>query len=162
MITFDESSVRFTCRIVGIALDRGRVLLQRAEADDFWALPGGRAELLESSPATLIREMQEEIGTVVTVERLVWLAENFFEYDGRAYHEIGFYFLMQLPAESALRATPRFYGHEGSLRIIFEWQPIDTLEQVRLYPSFLRTGLKSMPATTTHIIHTDDKDNDAS
>ena len=46
MITFEENHVRFTNRIVGIALDRDRVLLHRTDDMDFWALPGGRAELL--------------------------------------------------------------------------------------------------------------------
>ena len=47
MITFDDNGIRFTNRIIGIALDRGRVLLHRTDDMDFWALPGGRAELLE-------------------------------------------------------------------------------------------------------------------
>ncbi len=50
MITFNDNGIRFTNRIVGMAFDRDRVLLHRAESDDFWALPGGRAELLEPSP----------------------------------------------------------------------------------------------------------------
>ena len=159
MITFDESSVRFTVRIVGIALDRDRVLLHRTDDMNFWALPGGRAELLEPSPETLRREMQEELNTDVTVERLVWIAENFFEYDGKSFHELGFYYLMSLPIDSPLRQhTGLFFGHEGELRIIFEWHPIAELENIVLYPTFLRTGLKSMPATTMHIIHTDDTD----
>ncbi len=62
MITFDEDHIRFTNCIVGVAFDRERVLLHRTDDMNFWALPGGRAELLEPSPQMLIREMQEEIG----------------------------------------------------------------------------------------------------
>jgi ADP-ribose pyrophosphatase YjhB (NUDIX family) len=158
MITFDEDSVRFTVRIVGIALDRDRVLIHRTDDMNFWALPGGRAELLEPSPETLRREMQEELETDVTVERLVWIAENFFELDGKSFHELGFYYLMSLPIDSALwNKTETFFGHEGAMRIIFEWHPIADLENIVLYPTFLRTGLKSMPRETTHIVHTDSK-----
>ena len=53
MITFDEDHIRFTNRVVGITCDRGRVLLHRVVTDDFWALPGGRAELLEPAAETL-------------------------------------------------------------------------------------------------------------
>src|SRR5512136_1347575 len=144
MITFDEDHVRFTNRIVGIALDRDRVLLHRTDDMDFWALPGGRAELLEPSPQTLVREMQEEIGVTVRVERLLWLAENFFEYGPRSFHEIGFYFLMHLPLDSALRDQTSFVGHEGDVDIHFDWHPVATLEKALLYPEFLRTGLKSI------------------
>lgn len=158
MITFDEDNTRFTNRVVGIAFDRDRVLLHRAIADNFWALPGGRAELLEPSPETLVREMQEEIGVEVQVDRLLWLAENFFEYEARSHHEIGFYFLMHLPPDSPLRDQPSFLGHEGDRPVYFEWHPLDTLENVVLYPTFLRTGLKSIPTHIVHIIHADDKE----
>jgi ADP-ribose pyrophosphatase YjhB (NUDIX family) len=70
MITFDEDHVRFTNRIVGIAYDGDRVLLHRAITDDFWALPGGRAELLETAAETLRREMREEMNE--TVEWTGW------------------------------------------------------------------------------------------
>src|SRR3989304_4939607 len=153
MITFDEGRIRFTNRVVGIALDRGRVLLHRTDDMGFWALPGGRAELLEPSPETLRREMLEELEADVTVERLLWLAENFFQHEGRIHHELGFYFLMHLSPDSPLRdKTEPFYGHEGETRIIFEWHSIDSLGTLRLYPTFLRSGLKSIPANIVHII----------
>jgi 8-oxo-dGTP pyrophosphatase MutT (NUDIX family) len=162
MITFDEGDTRFTQRVVGIALDRGRVLLHRTDDMTFWALPGGRAELLESSPDTLVREtlalparasVLEEIDTEVTVGRLLWVAENFFVHLGYSFHEVGFYFLMHLPADSSLCDQPAFLGREDEQRVIFEWHPIETLDQVALYPQFLRTGLKSLPAHTTHLVH---------
>ena len=155
MITFDEGHIRFTNRVVGIALDRGRVLLHRTDDMNFWALPGGRAELLEPSPETLRREMLEEIGVDVTVDRLLWLSENFFEYGPRSFHEIGFYFLMHLSPDSPLRDQTAFLGHEGNRPIYFEWHPLDSLENVALYPTFLRSGLKSIPANSVHVIHVD-------
>jgi 8-oxo-dGTP pyrophosphatase MutT (NUDIX family) len=153
MITFDEDHIRFTNRIVGIAFDRDRVLLHRTDDMNFWALPGGRAELLESSPQTLIREMQEEIGVTVQVDRLLWVVENLFVHMGWSHHELGLYFLMHLPADSPLRALQRFDGHEGKQIVIFEWHPLETLDGLPLYPQFLRTGLKALPATTTHMIN---------
>ncbi|MBI5566050.1 MAG: NUDIX domain-containing protein, partial [Chloroflexi bacterium] len=41
MITFDDNGIRFTNRIIGIAIDRGRVLLHRTDDMTFWAMPGG-------------------------------------------------------------------------------------------------------------------------
>ncbi len=158
MITFDDQHIRFTHRVVGVALDRDRVLLHRTDEMNFWALPGGRAELLEPSLETLVREMREEIGVEVKVDRLLWLAENFFEYGPRTHHEIGFYFLMHLPPDSPLRDQPTFLGHEGDMPVHFEWLPVAALEKVGLYPTFLRTGLKSIPTHIVHIIHTDDKE----
>ncbi len=46
--------------------------------DDYWAMPGGRAEIGETSARTIVREMQEELGCEVEVERLLWTVENFY------------------------------------------------------------------------------------
>jgi len=102
--------------------------------------------------------MREEIGTEVQVDRLLWVAENFFEYGSRQFHEIGFYYLMHLPADSPLRDQPTFLGHEGDWPIYFEWHPIATLENLVLYPTFLKTGLKDLPTSTVHIVHRDSKE----
>ena len=69
---------------------------------------------------------------------------------GRAqFHEIGFYFLMHLPPDSPLRQQTSFLGHEGDLHMHFEWYPVATLEKVVLFPTFLRTGLKNLPTSTS-------------
>jgi ADP-ribose pyrophosphatase YjhB (NUDIX family) len=100
MITFDKGLTRFTYRIVGVALYNNHVLLHKAVHENFWSLPGGRAELLEPATETLKREMREELGVEIAVERLLWVLENFFEYEGIAHHEVGLYFLMTLLRDS--------------------------------------------------------------
>ncbi len=152
MITFNEKQTRFVNRVAGIAIDWGRVLLQRAVTDDFWALPGGRAELMEPSAETLRREMREEIQVDVTVERLVYVVENFFHYADRQVHELGLYHVMHLPADSLWRGVSDFEGYEGSLGLVFRWFPLETLSDVRIYPTFLREGLRALPAHVTHIV----------
>ena len=68
MVTFEKGDIRFNYRVVGIVFNKTHVLLHRAEEDNFWALPGGRVELLEPSKDALKREMQEELGVEVRVE----------------------------------------------------------------------------------------------
>lgn len=156
MITFDRDDIRFTFRVVGVAMHEGRVLLHQAEGDDFWALPGGRGELLEPAPETLRREMVEELDAKVEVERLLWVVENFFEHQGLRCHELGMYFLMRFPLSSpVLRHTGPFDGYEGHIRLVYRWFPVADLEHVRLYPSFLRRELRDLPATAQHVVHTD-------
>jgi ADP-ribose pyrophosphatase YjhB (NUDIX family) len=159
MITFKRARMQFDHRVAGIALngsdDATWVLLHRAETDDFWALPGGRVELLESSTEALCREMHEELEVEVQVKRLVWVVENFFQYQGRDHHELGLYYLISLPQPCPLRAQAEFFGDEQGLRLIFKWFPLSHLPQLPLYPTFLREGLQALPASITHIVHTD-------
>ena len=156
MISFDIEGARFNYRVVGIALDGNRVLLHRADMDDFWSLPGGRGEMLEPSEETLKREMREELEVEIRVERLVWVVENFFEYDDKPYHELAFYFLMTLPRDwHLLKKTEPFTGYDGDVKLTFKWYQLDELENVVLYPSFLKKGLRSIPDSIEHIVHID-------
>jgi len=156
MISFDIGEARFNYRVVGIALEGDRVLLHRAEMDDFWSLPGGRGEMLEPSEETLKREMREELSIDIRVDRLVWVVENFFEYDDKPYHELAFYFLMTLPPDCRIREkTEPFAGYDGDVKLIFKWYQLDKLKNILLYPSFLREGLSSIPESIKHIVHID-------
>src|SRR5262245_28429314 len=94
MIRLDQGNRRFNYRVVGVAIHDGSVLLHRAEHESFWTLPGGRAEHGETAEQTIRREMLEEIATGVLVDRLLWVVENFFEYEGVSYHELALYFLI--------------------------------------------------------------------
>lgn len=156
MITFEKDNAQFNYRIVGVVIHDGRVLLNSVEGWGFWFLPGGRAEMMEPARETLRREMREELGTDVEVERLLWIVENFFKFDGQNFHETGLYFLMSLPPDSPLykREGP-FAGKEEHVALVFQWFRLDELPQIRLYPGFLPQALQSLPATTQHIVHKD-------
>ncbi|MDX2098053.1 MAG: NUDIX domain-containing protein, partial [Leptolyngbyaceae cyanobacterium bins.59] len=88
MLAFHHPQGRFNYRTAAVLLDRDRVLVHQIEGYSFWALPGGRVEFGESSEKTIVREMVEELGVAVQVERLLWLAECFFTFEKTPFHEI--------------------------------------------------------------------------
>ena len=60
--------------------------------------------------------------------------------------------------DARLNVAEQFFGYEeNGPRLIFQWHRIADLGAVQLLPSFLREGLKALPATTLHLI---EKDND--
>lgn len=161
MILQTQAEGRFVYRVAGVVVHDGQVLLHRAEGEGFWSLPGGRCELLEPSDTALRREMREELGVGVAVERLLWVVENFFTLDGLPHHELGLYYKMALPADAPLLDVDIAHrGQEEELPLVFHWFPLDTIERMCLYPVFLRAGLQALPATTAHIVNFDDKDDD--
>lgn len=160
MIRFEQGGACFNYRIAGVALrDDGAVLLHQGEGDEFWALPGGRAELCETAAATLRREMLEELGVAVEVERPLWFVESFFEYAGQSHHEIALYFLMRLPDGCKYLELDSFQDiEESGTRLTFRWfarQP-ETLRGLPLLPSFLQASLAELPATVQHVVHYDE------
>ncbi len=64
-------------------------------------LPGGRAELLEDTRATLRREFLEETGHEAEVEDLLWTDENFSDLEGTTHHELAFVYTVS-PTDPAI------------------------------------------------------------
>ena len=156
MITFDRDNIRFSYRIAGVAIRDGKILVQQPEQGGYYFLPGGRAELQEPAKETLRREMQEELHADVTVGRLLWIVENFFEFGGRDFHELGMYFLMTFPDDSPVSDTTKTFAlQETHHKFVLLWHPLADLGSVPIYPSFLQTALQALPERTEHIVHID-------
>lgn len=156
MITFDQDGVRFNYRVAGICLEQQHVLLHQLERDAFWALPGGRPEMGESSRQALAREMREEMHLTVEIGRLLWCVENFFTLEGRRFHELALYYHIALPKGCPqLDVEKDFRGWEGTTAITFRWFAIAALPDVPLYPTFLRSALAELPDGPVHLIHED-------
>ena len=144
----------------GIMLDdRGRVLLCRQENEDIWVIPGGGAILHETSEDTVKREFLEESNFEVEVQRLLWIEENFFTYEGVKIHGLGFYFLVTPNNATGVWDQDEFMGQEDDLTpgriypLIFKWFDRSKLDSVNLYPSKYREILKTIPEHPMHIVH---------
>lgn len=152
MIIFDHpKGGRFNFRVAGVAYANDRVLLQRVAGIDFWFLPGGRVEMLESASEALEREMREELDAQVRVGRLLWVAENFFSMENRQFHELGLYFAMDVPL--SLSGTERFAAFDPGVELEMGWFELRDLPSVR--PGFLREALLNPPESTVHIVFHD-------
>src|SRR5579875_2453907 len=64
-------SAPFRIGVYALIFDEGRVLLALRRDIDWWNLPGGGMEAGETVEEALIREVREETGLEVAVERLV-------------------------------------------------------------------------------------------
>lgn len=155
MISYRVDNVRFNYRIAGVCIHNGSVLLHKTITDDFWALPGGRAELLEYSTDTLRREMTEELDVEVNVGRLLWISERFLELDGVSIHELSMYYLFDFPADHTYYSLSEFNGIEEGTHLLFRWYPIEELSDTRLVPKFLRKSLSNLPTEIVHLLHSE-------
>lgn len=155
MLTFPVEQGRFTLRVAGVVFDGDRVLTERFSGQDWCCLPGGRVHHLEFTEDALRREMQEELKCSITIDRLLWISEIFFQDEDEGsepHHEIGFYYLMRLPDGSSYYGMIEpFIRDQDGQDMFLEWRSLSELESCQLYPLFLRKELHTLPVQTKHI-----------
>ncbi|MBU3090875.1 NUDIX hydrolase [Clostridium sp. CF011] len=153
-ITFyNNNETVFNYRTCEVITDDKKILLHRMEDDDFWVLVGGRVQMLESSECAIKREIIEELGEDIEINRLLWTVENFFKFREKDYYEITMIYLVSLQKESWIKnQQDSFSGIEGK-RLIYKWFNFDELNELNIKPSFLIEKLIWLPNHTNHLIN---------
>ena len=103
-----------------LVLRRGRVLLVRravAPARGAWDVPGGFIERGETAERAALREVREELGADVRIERLIGTFPDVYGPERRP--SINIYFLGRLKRDRALRPRDDVSG--------FGWFPLDAV-----------------------------------
>ena len=124
---------------------RGREILvfdayDSVKGERFHRPLGGGIEFGERAADAVVRELREEIGCAIRVERLLGVLENVFTHEGREHHEICFVFETSVD-DAALYERDVFEvvevvdGREVRLPAI--WVDPDEVE-APLYPDGLR------------------------
>lgn len=67
----------FNVRVTGVLIENDQILIvqQKVSKNRAWSLPGGRLEQGESLAACIIREMKEETGLEVKIDRLLYVCD---------------------------------------------------------------------------------------
>lgn len=152
MISFKVEDGRFNYRSAAVILCDGHVLVHRARADDFWALPGGRVEFMECADQAVVREIGEELGWNVRVARQLWHVENFFEYRSERFHELLSIFRVDLVSPVKVDSEVDFQGIEDADDdILFRWVPVDCVAGYTLKPDFLKSRFKTLPQQVEYV-----------
>lgn len=135
-------------RVAGVCLQDGRLLVQNDGSS--CAIPGGHLRFGETTEEALIREFQEEMGIKIVCKRLLWTEENFWHWRDKKAHNLGYYYLIQLPEGCVGPKAGTLMKDNGN--IFFDWLPICELDRVEIYPEFLKTELHQLDGPPKHFV----------
>lgn len=148
-ITFKTDEGRFNYRVCAIIIHNDKLLAMHDERSPYYYLPGGRVMLHETAEQAVLREIKEELEIDATIIRPLWINQSFFEEDvnHEKYHEICFYFLMDVLQTNLLTLGDTFSFNEGKHYHTFEWLAFNQLSDEYLYPKFIKKRIFNLPNT---------------
>ena len=149
-INYINKNYQFNLRTSAIIFnkEKNKVLLFKVKDRDFYLLPGGRINELESSLDAIKREIEEELGNNYSNldYEYICTSEEFVNAKGYNNHQINIIYKTIYDKEIN---TNSFNGIEGDW-IIFEWINIKNIDNIDIYPSKIKEVIKGKK--TNHII----------
>ena len=138
-------------RAGAIIMKDGKLLMVGNDRNYLYSV-GGRLKFGETAEEAVVREVFEETGVKMGIDRLGFVHENYF-YGAAPYkrnkliYEISFFFYMKVPDNFA-PVSESFMEGNSKERLV--WVSLD--EDVKMYPEFFRTELKNPTDTVKHFV----------
>ena len=155
-LTVIDGKNMLNVRVAGIIIKDGRVLMVKNLPSDYIYSLGGRLKFGESARDGVVREVEEEIGQRLEIDRLGFIHENFFigstpsKMDNQVY-EITFYFYMKVPQDFEVETDVPTADDDRETLVWVDWHSDE-----KYYPQFFRTELDNPVQEIRHIV-TDDR-----
>ncbi len=140
-------------RVGAILIKDGKALMVKSKFGDYCYSVGGRIRFGETAEQAVVREVFEETGVKMTVDRLGYISEVYFMNDnpkdfGKPVYELAFYFYMNVPQDFAPVTDHIADGEERFVRVAAD-------EPMTLYPDFMREALTDPKPYVVHDVRDD-------
>ena len=139
-------------RVGAIIMKDGKILMVSNERASYLYSVGGRIKFGETAEEAIRREVFEETGVTMEIDRLGFVHENYFYGDAstnlcKLIYEISFYFYMKVPSDFA--PISESFTEDNSKEHL-KW--VSPNEDIKMYPEFFRTELKNPTDTVKHFV----------
>ena len=136
-------------RVGAIIMKDGRLLMVGNNRDYLYSV-GGRVKFGETAEEAVVREVLEETGVKMGIDRLGFVHENYFYGDApsnldKLIYEISFFFYMKVP-DTFAPISESFMEDNSSEHLV--WVSLD--EDIKMYPGFCKTELKAPTGTVKY------------
>lgn len=133
-LTLNVEDYILNVRACVMIVHNNKILTHKNVNKDHYSLPGGRVEIGENSEKTVKREIEEELGKEIQIEGYIATVENFFELDGKKYHEILFIQKGEFVEEEDKKIDYTLHNKEGKDYLQYEWIDLSKIENYDILP----------------------------
>lgn len=133
----------FNHRVAAVIINDNKLLAQKNIIDNSYYLVGGRVVFGESTEEALVREINEELKINITNYKPLWINECFFIDNGNTYHEICMYYFVDIKNTGFTNFENSFELNEENRTNFYEWLDFNRLDDVVLYPKFIKDEINN-------------------
>lgn len=139
-------------RAGAIIMKDGKLLMVGNSRNYLYSV-GGRIKFGETAEEAVVREVFEETGIKMEIDRLGFVQENYFYGDApsnlnKLIYEISFFFYMKVP-DTFAPVSESFTEGSGEERLV--WVSLD--DDIHMYPEFFKTELKNPTNAVKHFVN---------
>lgn len=139
-------------RAGAIIMKDGKILMAGNPRSDYLYSVGGRFRFGETAAEAVVREVREETGRTLEIDRLGFVTEDYFYGDspeklGRTIYELGYYFYMKTPA--SFEPVCESFTEDGAGEYLVWVAPE---EGRKLYPVFFNDELRHPEQGVKHFV----------
>ncbi len=150
-LTFKTEMGKFNYRVGAIIIHDNKLLMAKNNKSPYFYSVGGRVKLHETAEEAVKREVFEETGLHMEVEKLGFIHENLFVEDStkERFHELAFFFYMKDMKElDTICMNFTECGEKEELK----WIPLGKIKETYLYPEFFKEKLFHPSIGVEHIL----------
>ena len=151
---FTKENNWFRYRSAAIIIEDGCALFASNQRDDYFYSIGGGVHMGETAEDAVLREVYEETGVHYEIDYLAVIHENFFNnntgtLNAMECHELSFYYMMKPRGTKELNSNSiSAFGDKE----LMHWVPLEELDKVRAFPTFLKDYLSREHTGIEHIV----------
>ena len=154
-ITLEVNNGYFIYKVGAIIIHENKVLMVKNENFEYYYTVGGRVHFGETSENAVLREVFEETGIELEIDRLAYVHENYFVADfldiaNAPCHELALYYLMK-HSDDTENIKCNSIGADGGAESL-HWLPVTELQNYKLFPEFYKTELQNLRNEVGHFI----------
>lgn len=141
-LTLNVGDYVLNVRATAVIIHDGKILIHHNKIDKHYVLIGGRVKIGEDSATTIKREIEEELGMAVEVKEYLATIENFFEMDGKKFHEYMFVHKCEFADDKDKAINYTLKNIEGEDEIEYIWIDLKDLSKYNILPTAVNKILK--------------------
>lgn len=156
-LTFRTEKGTFNFRVGAVIIHDGKLLLMNNGEEPYLYTVGGRVQLHETTEEAVLREVKEELGVELEIDRFLFFQEQFFvgKVTGEQIHELGAYYLMK-DSQAVNHLNCRSVTARG-LPEELVWIPLEEADRHYIVPESIAERLTDLPLRPEHIIEIDER-----